>query len=256
MQPIRFLIAPPQGYYFEGGGVRQSFALSPDGGRIAFTAKDTGGSFRLFLRDFSEVESRPVVDGEGAYSVVWTPDGRALLFTAKGMLRRLWVNAAASQIVSEVGPYISSAIPFGPDRLLVSNHRNSGVMPSSGGTPHALDRVYSWAQLLPGGRDFLYTAKDPQLRSLGARITTIDGADAGVDVVHADSGPVQVRPAPTAVIWSTCVPERSWRKVSMLPRAASPRSPRQSPAAYLPLVLRARPIFRFRDAASLPTSRS
>src|SRR6266851_5375325 len=84
VQATQFLVVPPKGYYLEGGGIRQSFALSPDGGRIAFTAKDAGGSFRLFLRDFSELESRPVADGEGAYSVVWTPDGRMLLFTGKG----------------------------------------------------------------------------------------------------------------------------------------------------------------------------
>ena len=117
-------------------------------------------AFRLFLRDFGELESRPVADGEGAYSVVWTPDGKMLLFTAKGKLRRIAVNAAASQILSDNVPYFSSAIPFGPDRLLVSNHGNSGVIPSSGGTPHPIDRLYSWAQILPGGRD-LWSASIP-----------------------------------------------------------------------------------------------
>jgi len=87
MKSTQFLVFPPKGYYLEGGGVRQSFALSPDGGRIAFTAKDASGAFRLFLRDFSELESRPVADGDGAYSVVWGADGRTLLFTAKGKLR-------------------------------------------------------------------------------------------------------------------------------------------------------------------------
>ncbi len=187
VKATRFLVVPPKGYYLEGGGVRQSFALSPDGGRIAFTAKDASGSFRLFLRDFSELESRPVADGEGAYSVVWTPDGRMLLFTAKGKLRRIAVNAAASQILSDAVPYFSSAIPFGPDRLLVSNHRNSGVIPSSGGTPHPIDRLYSWAQMLPGGRDFLYTIDDPQLGSLRARIAKFSGNDPGVEVVQTDS---------------------------------------------------------------------
>lgn len=180
-------MSPPKGYYLEGGGIRQSFALSPDGGRIAFTAKDASGAFRLFLRDFSELESRPVADGEGAYSVVWTPDGRMLLFTAKGKLRRIALNAAASQILSDNIPYFSSAIPFGPDRLLVSNHQNSGVIPSSGGTPHPIDRLYSWAQMLPGGRDFLYTIDDPQLGSQRARIATTSGNDPGVEVVQADS---------------------------------------------------------------------
>jgi Tol biopolymer transport system component/DNA-binding winged helix-turn-helix (wHTH) protein len=187
IKATQFLVVPPKGYYLEGGGIRQSFALSPDGGRIAFTAKDASGSFRLFLRDFSELESRPVADGEGAYSVVWSPDGQTLLFTANGKLRRMAVNGAASQILSDAVPYFSSAIPFGPDRLLVSNHRNSGVMPSSGGTPQPLGRLYSWAQMLPGGRDFLYTAGDLQTGSLLARISTVGGSDVGVEVVQADS---------------------------------------------------------------------
>jgi eukaryotic-like serine/threonine-protein kinase len=187
VKPTQLLITPPKGYYLEGGGVRQSFALSPDGGRIAFTAKDASGGFRLFLRDFSELESRPVTDGEGAYSVVWTPDGRMLLFTAKGKLRRIAINAAASQIVSDAIPYFSSAIPFGQDRLLVSSDRSSGVIPLSGGTPHPTERLYSWAQLLPGGRDFLYTIDDPRLGSLRGRIARTGGNDPGVEVVQADS---------------------------------------------------------------------
>ena len=60
--------------------------------------------------------------------------------------------------------------PLGPDRLLVSNHRDSGVIPSSGGTPQPIDRSYAWAQMLPGGRNFLYTIDDPQLGSLRARM--------------------------------------------------------------------------------------
>jgi Tol biopolymer transport system component/DNA-binding winged helix-turn-helix (wHTH) protein len=186
-KPTQFVIIPPRKYYFEGGGIRQSFALSPDGGRIAFTAKDASGSFRLFLRDFSELESRPVADGEGAYSVVWTGDGRTLLFTAKDKLRRIAVNAPASQTLAGGVPYFSSAIPFGPDRILVSNHRNSGVIPSSGGTLQPIDRAYPWAQLLPGGRDFLYTIKDSHLRSQHAYIAPIGGDDAGVEVLQADS---------------------------------------------------------------------
>jgi eukaryotic-like serine/threonine-protein kinase len=187
VKPTQFLVTAPKGYYLEGGGVRQSFALSPDGGRIAFTAKDASGAFRLFSRDFAELESRPVADGEGAYSVVWTPDGKMLLFTAKGKLRRIAVNAAASQILSDNVPYFSSAIPFGPDRLLVSNHGNSGVIPSSGGTPQPIDRLYSWAQLLPGGRDLLYTVDDPRLGSLRARIAPAGGTLPGVEVIQADS---------------------------------------------------------------------
>ena len=188
MKATRFQIAAPKGYYFEGGGARQSFALSPDGGKLAFTAKDSAGSFRLFLRDFSELESRPVADGEGGYSVVWTPDGESMLFTAKGKLRRIAVNAGASQVLSEAAPYFSSAIPFGPDRILVSNHRNSAVINSSGGTIVPIDQKYPWAQMLPGGREFLYTVYDDRSHgALHTRIAPVGGNGLGVDVIQADS---------------------------------------------------------------------
>lgn len=187
IKAARFLISPPKGYYLEAGGIRQAFALSPDGERIAFTAKDTSGAFRVFLRDFSQAESHPVADSEGGYSVVWSPDGQSLLFTSHGKLRRIGVNASLSQVVSDAEPLVSSAIPFGSGRLLVSNHRNSGVLLSSGGPPHPIEQWYSWAQLLPGGREFLYTIDDPQLGSMRARIAPTGGSAQGVDVVQADS---------------------------------------------------------------------
>ncbi|MDQ6678905.1 MAG: hypothetical protein M3Z09_16600, partial [Acidobacteriota bacterium] len=69
---------------------------------------------------------------------------------------------------------------------LVSNHRNSAVIPSSGGAPHSIDPVYSWAQMLPGGREFLYTFDDPR-HGLRGRIAPAGGNDQGVEVVQADS---------------------------------------------------------------------
>jgi Tol biopolymer transport system component/DNA-binding winged helix-turn-helix (wHTH) protein len=184
LKPARFLIYPPTGYYLEAGGVRQSFTLSPDGERIAFTAKDASGSFRLFLRDLSEPESRPIADG---YSVVWSPDGQSLFFASEGKLRRIGVNASVSQVVADTGPYFSSAIPFGSGRWLVSDHRNSMVIPASGGAPQTIAQWYSWAQLLPGGRNFLYTIDDPKLGSMRARIAATGGSEQGVEVVHSDS---------------------------------------------------------------------
>jgi eukaryotic-like serine/threonine-protein kinase len=187
LKPARILVSPPKGYYLEVGGIRKAFALSPDGERIAFTAKDASGAFRVFLRDFSEPESRPVADSEGGYSVVWSPDGESLFFTSKGKLRRLGLTTSVSQVVSDSTPYFSSAIPFGSGRLLVSNHRTSGLVPLSGGPPHAIDQWYSWAQLLPGGREFLYTIDDPQLGSMRTRIAKTGGTEAGVEVVQSDS---------------------------------------------------------------------
>ena len=256
LRRLGFWFPHPKGYYLEAAGVRQSFALSPDGERIAFTAKDTSGAFRVFLRDFSEPESRPVADGEGGYSVVWSPDGQSLLFTSKGKLRRVGVNASVSQVVSDSSPYFSSAIPFGSGRLLVSDHRNSGVIPSSGGPPHAIEQWYSWAQLLPGGRDFLYTIDDPQLGSMRARIAATGGSEEGVEVVQSDSrvqytgslrsdgGYLVYLRAGTLLAQPF---DLAGRRVTGDPKAIASRM-------SLLLDIAARPIFRFRHGACLPTN--
>src|SRR5205807_5337002 len=58
----------------------------------------------------------------------------------------------------------------------------------AGGNLRPIDRVYSWAQMLPGGRDFLYTVDDdPSHGPLHARIAPVGGSESGVDVVQADS---------------------------------------------------------------------
>src|SRR5260370_42437027 len=46
---------------------------------------------------------------------------------------------------------------------------------------------YSWAQLLPGGREFFYTIDDPQLGSMRASIAPTGGSEQGVEVLQSDS---------------------------------------------------------------------
>jgi DNA-binding winged helix-turn-helix (wHTH) protein len=73
--PLRFSISPPDGYALEAGSSRQTFALSPDGTHLAFTAMDASGRFQMFMRDLNALESRPLPNSVGAYHVFWAPDG-------------------------------------------------------------------------------------------------------------------------------------------------------------------------------------
>src|SRR3954470_22041271 len=76
LQTMRFAVVPPPGFAFEGAASRQSFALSPDGTRLAFTATDASGSFSVFLRDFNSLQPQLLPGSEGAHTVFWPPDGR------------------------------------------------------------------------------------------------------------------------------------------------------------------------------------
>lgn len=81
--PLQFTISPPEGYALEAGSSRQTFALSPDGARLAFSAMDASGIFRAFVRDLNNLESRQLNNSIGSYHVFWAPDGHSLFFESQ-----------------------------------------------------------------------------------------------------------------------------------------------------------------------------
>ena len=101
-------VMPPAGFALEGAASRQSFALSPDGSRLAFTAMDSSGEFSVFLRDFNSLEPRLVPGSEGAHTVFWPPDGRSLYLTAKGKLWRTPLDGGAHVLLADSPPFLFS----------------------------------------------------------------------------------------------------------------------------------------------------
>jgi hypothetical protein len=78
VQPVRFTISPPKDFALSPASGRQSLALSPDGARIAYTAMDAGGIFRVFVRNLDSIDSYPLPNSAGAYGLFWATDGRSL----------------------------------------------------------------------------------------------------------------------------------------------------------------------------------
>ncbi len=165
----RFTIAPPPGYFLEGGGNRQSLAVSQDGSQVAFTAMDGSSRFRIFIRAIGELESRVVPDSDGAGTLFWLPDG-SLTFVAGGKVRRLGSGAQASQILSETTPNASSGILLSRGRVLMANRFRSAILPANGGPIEHLETNYPWPQVLPDGEHILQALFD--LKAMGWRIRT------------------------------------------------------------------------------------
>jgi serine/threonine protein kinase len=67
--PARFLLYPPPQTEFE------TFALSPDGQSLAFTAAG-----QLWVRPLDSLEASRFPDTQGAHDPFWSPDGRSLGF--------------------------------------------------------------------------------------------------------------------------------------------------------------------------------
>src|SRR5712691_5105150 len=124
-KPVRFAVLPPTGFALEGAASRQSFALSPDGARLAFTAMDSSGEFSAFLRDFNSLEPRLVPGTAGAHTLFWPPDGRSLYLSAKGKLFRTPLPGDAHVLLADSPSFMLSGAWLSPKRILLDGFRAS-----------------------------------------------------------------------------------------------------------------------------------
>ncbi|HZO54309.1 MAG TPA: winged helix-turn-helix domain-containing protein, partial [Bryobacteraceae bacterium] len=165
MRPIRYTVLPPPGFEMNPASSRQTFALSPDGTQLAFSAMGADGGFELFLRDFDSLETKPVPDTEGVYHLFWTADSRSLIISAKGKLRRLSMPmGGAQQIIGDFPTMTFSGTFLDPQRLLIGGRLQSGILSTPGGGFETTKESYRWPHLLPDGRHVLDINFDSQGR--------------------------------------------------------------------------------------------
>jgi Tol biopolymer transport system component/DNA-binding winged helix-turn-helix (wHTH) protein len=184
--PLRFSISPPSGYALEAGSSRQTFALSPDGTRLAFTAMDASGTGQMFIRDLDALDSRPVANSLGSYHVFWAPDGRSLFLTVRGSLRRSALDDDASQVLCDTPPMMLSGTLLASN-LLISGRSANFVVPVSGGAPRPIKELYPWPQVLPDGKHLLYTVPDSRSGHHRARVVRYGEPETLRDLLESDS---------------------------------------------------------------------
>jgi serine/threonine protein kinase len=80
---LRAFINPPEKTGFG------SFALSPDGLRLAFVALDVSGKSLLWVRQLDSFSAQPLAGTEEAAFPFWSPDNRFIGFFAGGKLKRI-----------------------------------------------------------------------------------------------------------------------------------------------------------------------
>jgi len=183
----RWTVLPPSGFALEGAASRQSFALSPDGSRLAFTAMDSSGAFSVFLRDFDSLETRLVPGSNGAHTVFWPPDGRSLYLTVMGKLWRTPLDGNARVFLADAPSFLLSGAWLGPERILLDAFRESDVVSPSGGPPERLNDILAWPQILPDREHVLYVVWDAQAGRHRARVRRFDDASTTKDLVETDS---------------------------------------------------------------------
>jgi serine/threonine protein kinase len=144
-----------------------SFAVSPDGRRIAFVA-DHEGQPTLWVRPLDAAAARALPGTEGARRPFWSPDSRSIGFFAGSEMKRIEARGGSAQTVTYALAGTTGA--WGPDGTILFS---STAAPSlrrvnaAGGsvetatTPASESTGHRHPQFLPGGRQFLFFAGGP-----------------------------------------------------------------------------------------------
>jgi Tol biopolymer transport system component/predicted Ser/Thr protein kinase len=164
LMTTRFMVTAP-----EKVRLRDQLAVSPDGWRLAFIARDADGKKRMWIRSMDSMASQLLVGTEEAEFPFWSPDSRFIAFFAENKLKKISVAGGPPQVLCPVGqdPRGGSwtrdgVIVFTPDSTQPI-HKVS----ASGGSPvkvTSLDESrkessHRWPHFLPDGRHFLFCAR-------------------------------------------------------------------------------------------------
>ncbi len=178
--PVRFEILPPERTTF---GVSPS--VSPDGQRVAFTAREATGREVIWVRALDALTTRPLAGTENAANpVFWSPDSRFIGFASGGALKKVDASGGA--------PVTLCALPSGesfrggawsPVGTIIFSSLRSGLwqVADGGGTPSPLtsleasqDVGHGSPGLLPDGRHFVYLRITGRSEDTGVYLGSLD----------------------------------------------------------------------------------
>ncbi len=138
-------------------------ALSPDGRRIAFSAREPDSESQLWVRSLDSPIAQPLARTEGARFPFWSPDSRSIGFFADGKLKR--IDATGGPALTLADAPLGFGGSWSPQDVIVFAPRIGPLqrVPAGGGTPISattLDPRNEYAHFspwfLPDGRHFLF----------------------------------------------------------------------------------------------------
>ena len=186
---MRTLLLPPPGTTFDVGANAAPVAVSRDGRRLAFGARDADGSVRLWVRDLDAPDPFPVPGGEGVHFPFWSPDSRLIGFFARGALKVVEASPTpqpARVLATDISePRGGTWAEDGTILYSLGNRSHLMRVPAAGGKAVPATRLepgeisYRWPRFLPGGHRFLYElrTRNPGDPMSGVRATFVGSLD-------------------------------------------------------------------------------
>src|SRR5260221_7128929 len=166
-EPItaRFVVQAPPGTAIRGRAEETTFAVSPDGTRLAISATENGRR-RLWIRPLDSLDAKPLEGTDDALSPLWSPDGTKIAFVAAKKLKVISADGGPPQTLTDA----DYGTAWSPDGTILFS-RGSCVYKTglTGGTPTLVVRAlpsgewYDAQQFLPDGKRFLVLHATPVL---------------------------------------------------------------------------------------------
>jgi serine/threonine protein kinase/Tol biopolymer transport system component len=143
----------------------RGIALSPDGRRLAFVARDSSGRNLLWIRAMDSLSMQSLPGTENPSFPFWSPDSRFLGFFADGKLKRMDASGGPAQTLCNAP--INRGGAWNREGIIVFSPVADGPLyrvPASGGAPVQLthfdpargETSHRWPFFLPDGRRYLY----------------------------------------------------------------------------------------------------
>ena len=199
-RPTRLSVMEPEGTTLFDDPVQS--AISPDGRTIAFTAIDSTGTSRLWLRPLESLKARPLAGTDDAGLPFWSPDGAFLGFFAAGKLKKLRVSGGAAEEIcpAQNGRGASWSrknvivfAPAGEGPLYRVSGSGEGLRPATVLDSTRNETAHRFPCFLPDGERFLYVA----LPSRGGKFDVSAGNLKSTErrrVTEAESAPIFAAP--------------------------------------------------------------
>ncbi len=158
------------------------FALSPDGGTLAFSGIVSGKSL-LRLRELGSSAVRTLPGTNSAEAVFWSPDGRSLGFVTRGKLQRIDVATGAIEVLADAESGRGGSWSARGDILFAQQAAGAIYRVAASGGPvtaaTALEKgdiLHRWPQFLPDGKRFLYFVKTGNGETTGTYLASLGKA--------------------------------------------------------------------------------
>ena len=192
---IQFFVNPPEkGSFSSGTGAETTnVSVSPDGRRLAFTARDSSSKVLLWVRSFDTLTSQPLAGTDGAFLQFWSPDSRSIGFFAQGKLKRIDINGGPPQTLANA-PNGRGGTWNRDDVIIFAPASNAGLfrVGSQGGEPVAMTKLaagqssHRGPSFLPDGRHFLYAVGERSGQVSGIFVGAV-GSDESKRLISANS---------------------------------------------------------------------